>query len=117
VPYDAAVHELALAHSISRIVTRAAAGRRVTRVAVDCGALRQVVPETLAYCWDLVVEDSPLAGAAMAVTAIPAVVECADCGATTVLDRLPILRCDTCQSVNVSLTSGEEFLVRSIDVE
>jgi hydrogenase nickel incorporation protein HypA/HybF len=110
------MHELSLAGAIAGIVTRAAGGRAVTAVDIDCGALRQVVPDTLAYCWGLVVEATPLAGADLRIRQIPATLACRDCGADTVVDRLPLLRCQHCQSVNVSLTSGEEFLVRSIDV-
>jgi hydrogenase nickel incorporation protein HypA/HybF len=110
------VHELSLSRAIGQIVVRAAAGRRVTRVEVDCGALRQVVPETLTRCWGLTVEGTPLAGAALVVNPIPAVVSCAVCRAETQLDW-PVLRCGECASTDVTLLSGEEFLVRSIDVE
>jgi hydrogenase nickel incorporation protein HypA/HybF len=109
------VHELSLSRAIGQIATRAAAGRRVTRVEVDCGALRQVVPETLTRCWGLTVEGTALAGSELVVNPIPAVIRCAACGAETRLDW-PILRCGRCDSTEVTLLSGEEFLVRSIDV-
>jgi hydrogenase nickel incorporation protein HypA/HybF len=111
------MHELSLSRAIAGIVTRAAAGRHVRAVQVDCGALRQVVPETLAACWDLVVATTPLEGARLEVNEIPARLACADCGATTTLDRLPLMVCAACGSRDVTVTTGEEFLVHSIDVD
>lgn len=111
------MHELSLCRSIVTITTRAAAGRPVARVELDVGALRQVVPETLVYCWGVVTEDSPLAGSELRVTSIPAVIDCADCGAGTTLRGVPMLICGSCGSGAVTVTSGEEFLVRSIDVK
>ena len=41
--------------------------------------------------------------------------ECTECGQETVLD-VPILMCGACESFDVRLLSGEEFLVVSMEV-
>ena len=84
------------------------------RQRVGGGHFRQVVPDTLAYCWRLHTDGSPLAGATLDVDEIPAVVAC-ECGARTTL-TVPVLRCATCGRTDVTLVSGEEFLIESIDV-
>jgi len=56
------VHELSLCGSIGSIVERHAAGRPVSVIHVQIGQLRQVVPDTLVYCWELVSEGTQLAG-------------------------------------------------------
>ena len=48
------VHELSICSSIADIVTRHAAGRTVQVINVRAGQLRQIVPDTLVYCWGLV---------------------------------------------------------------
>ncbi|QWT23104.1 hydrogenase maturation nickel metallochaperone HypA [Subtercola sp. PAMC28395] len=111
------MHELSLCRSIYGIAERAAAGRAVTQILLDVGQLRQVVPETLVYCWGVVTEESALEGSQLRVTSIPAVIACADCGANTTLQGVPMLLCGRCGGGSVSVTSGEEFLVRSIDVK
>jgi len=111
------MHELSLARSVEHIVTRAAGGRRVTVVEIVVGELRQVVPDTLRRCWDLTVETTDLAGAQLRVRSIPAVISCQECGATTRLAEVPIMRCATCGSQAVRLVSGEEFLVTTIELE
>ncbi|MDR1710717.1 MAG: hydrogenase maturation nickel metallochaperone HypA [Propionibacteriaceae bacterium] len=111
------MHELALCRSISGIVTRAAKGAPVARIALDVGELRQVVPATLEYSWDIVSAGGPLAGSKLEINHIPGVINCAVCGQDTRLRGAPILRCASCGSADVTVRSGEEFLVRSIDVE
>jgi Zn finger protein HypA/HybF involved in hydrogenase expression len=51
------------------------------------------------------------------VNAIPAIVECSDCGQQTQLGDHPLLNCPPCGGTRVTVTSGEEFLVRSVDVK
>jgi hydrogenase nickel incorporation protein HypA/HybF len=46
---------------------------------------------------------------------VPAVIECKECGVQTTLD-MPILICGACESFEVRLLSGEEFLVVSMEV-
>lgn len=110
------MHELALCQSISRIGLRACGGRPVVRITIDVGALRQVVPATLVSCWSFVSADSLLTGSQLVVNDIPAVIECQECGQRTRLNQ-PFMVCGECGSRQVSVISGREFSVRSIDVE
>ena len=110
------MHEVAIARSIQRIVERARCGRAVESVAVDIGALRQVVPETLTACWDLVVAGTELAGARLETAAIPAVVWCRTCDHRRQLVDLPSMMCEACGGTATVTESGEELLVRSISL-
>jgi hydrogenase nickel incorporation protein HypA/HybF len=110
------VHELSLCQSIHGIVDRAREGRPVEVVHLQVGQLRQVVPETLAYCWTLVTDGGPLAGSRLDVDHVPVVLDCGDCGRrTTVADAL-LLSCGSCGSGTIAVVSGEELLVTSIDL-
>jgi hydrogenase nickel incorporation protein HypA/HybF len=111
------MHELSLCRSIATIVRRAANGRKVATIHVDCGDLRQVVPGTLTHCWGLVSAEGDLAGSRLLVNRIPAVLHCRECQARTQLDDLPILKCAACGSSAIDVVSGEEFAVAAIDVE
>lgn len=109
------VHELSICRSIADIVERHAAGRTVTDVHVQVGYFRQVVPATLEYCWQITVNDGPLAGSRLEVDHVPARMRCRSCDVETEL-TLPVLRCERCDGVETELLSGEELLVTSIDV-
>lgn len=110
------MHELSLCHSIGQIVAKHAADRPVTVVHLQVGALRQVVPDTLVYCWGLVNEGTVCAGSTLDVEQVPAAVVCADCGTTTTLHELRMV-CGTCGSTSVQVTAGEELLVTSIELQ
>ncbi len=109
------MHELSLCASITDIVRDHAAGRPVRRVRVRVGHLRQVVPDTLAHCWDLVVDGTDLDGTALEVEEVPLAIDCDDCGTRTVPERL-VMRCASCGGRHVEVVAGDEFLVTSLDV-
>ncbi|HVV36428.1 MAG TPA: hydrogenase maturation nickel metallochaperone HypA [Acidimicrobiales bacterium] len=107
---------MAIAESIFDTVTARRGGRRVERVDVRIGYLRQVVPDALEFAWQVRTQDTDLAGCILAIDHVPAVVVCEECGATTTLD-LPIPQCDECEGFEVTVVSGEEFDLLSFDEE
>lgn len=113
--YPEHVHELSICNAIARIVDEASVGQRVQIVRLDVGHLRQVVPETLRYCWDIAVRETALEGVDLDINYIPARISCHACGALTDIDVL-VLRCGSCGSTDAELTAGDELSVSSIDV-
>jgi len=105
------MHELAIAESIVAIADRHADGRRVTRVEVSVGHLRQVVPSALEFAFELVAP-----GVELEITEVPAVGRCRTCGAESRLDGFP-LTCPGCGAFDLELIAGEELLVESLDLE
>ena len=108
-----AVHELSICHAITRAVSRHAAGRSVSRVCIDVGGLRQVVPTTLAFCWQIAVQDTELEGSALEVNHVPAAIECRSCGHRTLLEH-PVFRCAGCSGSDVVVAGGEELTITSL---
>ena len=109
------MHELSICSSIVGIVREHAAGREVRTVHVQVGAMRQIVSETLIYCWSLVTEESDLAGAQLKVQRIPAKIRCIGCGHEQVLEELAMV-CSSCSGRAVDLVEGDEFLITSLDL-
>ncbi|MBA3020258.1 hydrogenase maturation nickel metallochaperone HypA [Propionicimonas sp.] len=109
------MHELSLCNSIARAVIQNAQGRRVTSVRLRVGALRQVVPETLVYCWSIASRGPILDGSVLEVEHVPAEIECGDCGTRSELSRFN-LSCPSCGNHEVKVVSGEEMLIESIEV-
>jgi hydrogenase nickel incorporation protein HypA/HybF len=109
------MHELALAQAIVDTVTRHAPGRDVKRVAIRVGHLRQVVPDSLQFSWEMLVQGTDLDGCRLDIDHVPAVVVCAECGVTSVLE-CPIVMCPSCATRNVAIVSGDEFLIATMDV-
>lgn len=111
------VHELSICGSIADIVTRHAAGRPVKVINVRVGQLRQVVPDTLVYCWELVSAETPLAGSRISVEPVPVRVRCRSCERVTDVGAIPVFACGGCGGFDVEVVSGEEFLITSLELE
>jgi hydrogenase nickel incorporation protein HypA/HybF len=109
------VHELALSQAIADTTVRHARGRPVSTVHVRVGHLRQVVPDSLVFCWQLLTDDSELAGAELQIDEVPAVVRCSACGEESTL-AAPVLACLACGSFDVALQTGDELLIEAIEV-
>lgn len=109
------MHELAVCEAIAETVRQRAEGRTPARVQVRIGHLRQVVPDSLGFSWEMLTAGSDLDGCVLDVDYIPAVVVCSGCGTRTTLD-LPVLVCGSCESAEVELVSGDEFQLASFDV-
>ncbi len=111
------MHELSICSAIANAAAKHADGHTVSQVTVEIGHLRQVVPDALQFSWEIVASTTAaeLRKADLVVQEVPAVVDCQKCAARTTLD-MPILACGSCGAFEVTLISGEELRVVSIDV-
>ncbi|KRE31893.1 hydrogenase expression protein HupH [Mycobacterium sp. Soil538] len=110
------MHELSLCHAIAGVVRTHAVGRPVEVVRVRVGALRQVVAESLMFCWTIAAEHEGLGEAALELERVPAAVCCRACGRESEIESRWSVRCPACDSGDVAVVRGEEFLVTSIDI-
>jgi hydrogenase nickel incorporation protein HypA/HybF len=110
------MHELSIADAVVQIVSRHANERRVTRVELKVGHLRQVVPDALEFAFGLVAEGTPAEGAELEMEEVPADVRCRACGAESRLAAFPA-HCAPCGSLDVEVTGGDELLVEAIELE
>ena len=110
------MHELSLCGAIADIVTRRAGERHVAAVHLRIGALRQVVPDTLAFCWTMVTDDTDLQGAVLEVERVDAVLRCRDCRRTLPMGDAISLACAGCGSFAVDVIAGDEFEVTALDL-
>ena len=110
------MHELSIADGVLGIVLAHARDRRVTRVEMRVGHLRQVVPSALEFAWELVTVGTAAEGAELVLEHVPAAVCCRDCGSESEQDAFP-LACARCGGLAVDVVRGEELLVDSLDVD
>jgi hydrogenase nickel incorporation protein HypA/HybF len=110
------MHEFSIASAVVATAIKHADGRRVTTVSVRLGALRQVVPDALAFAFEIVARETLCEGARLESESVPARVRCTPCDQTSTLERLP-LRCPRCGGGAVAVIGGEELEVESIEVE
>jgi hydrogenase nickel incorporation protein HypA/HybF len=110
------LHELAIADSVVQVASRHANGRRVTKVYLKVGHLRQVVPSALAFSFELVAQGTPVEGAELEMEEVPATGKCRKCKAESRLRSFP-LQCAACHSLDLDLIAGDELHVESLEME
>lgn len=114
------MHELGIVSGILETVSRAArdAGAlRVVGVTLRIGDMREVVPETLDFAWDVLSEDDELMrGSVLRVEAVRPRSRCLSCGEEFEHDRFHV-RCPACGSAETHLLAGRELEIVSMEVD
>ncbi len=110
------MHELSIATAVLNTALRHAGDRPVTAVGVRAGRLRQVVPESLRFYFEVVARDTVCEGARLEVIEVPVRMRCGECRKEWE-PEWPLFRCPDCASANVSVLAGEELEVEYIEVE
>ena len=110
------VHELSLCEAIAGVVRPHAVGRHVDVVRVRVGALRQVVPASLEFCWTLIRDHEAMPDAELELEWVPAEVLCRSCRERSEIDSRWSVLCPCCDSADVEVVRGYEFMVTSLDV-
>jgi hydrogenase nickel incorporation protein HypA/HybF len=109
------VHELSLTQAVVDTVVERLGDTPVARVTLEIGRLSGVVVDSVRFCFDLVAEGTPVAGAELEVLEPPGRAACRDCGREFELDD-PILLCPGCGSADVAIRSGDQLRIRSVEV-
>jgi hydrogenase nickel incorporation protein HypA/HybF len=107
------MHELSIAESVVESVRERTGDRQVTIVRLRVGRLSGVVPDALRFCFELVAAGTPLEGAELQIEEPHGVAHCRSCERDFEID-IPILLCD-CGSADVSVRSGDELQVKSVE--
>ena len=110
------MHELAIADAVVSMVLEHAADRRVARVGMRIGHLRQVVPSALRFGFELVARDTCAESAVLEIEHIPAGVWCERCQVESEVKTLPLV-CSSCGTFDVAVKRGDEMSVEWIETE
>ncbi len=109
------MHEYSLARSIVEAAIRHAEGRPVSVVRLRIGPLRQVVPDTLAFAFEVTARGTVCEGARVEQELVPCRLRCPGCELEWTAVQ-PDFRCGACGRPAVVM-SGDELLIESITVE
>ena len=110
------MHELSLSGAVLNTVVKHAGERPVNLVSLRVGRLRQVVPDTLEFYFEFVARGTVCEGARLEQEIVEASLRCEACEREWEIE-IPAFRCPTCGGARVTIASGDEFEVESIEVE
>lgn len=112
------MHEAAIASALLDAAAAAlpedAAGP-VVRVDVRVGRLTSVVPDALAFAFDVLRAGTPFAQAALAIDVVPIGIVCEACGARAEIDGLDFV-CPACGSAAVCVERGRELELVALEL-
>jgi hydrogenase nickel incorporation protein HypA/HybF len=112
------MHELAITESILNLSlshAKQADAARVTDIYLVIGRLSSVVDDSVQFYWDMISEGTLCQGSRLHFRRTPAILACLDCQQEYTLDG-ELIQCPHCNSAQVRIVSGEEFLLESIEV-
>jgi len=111
------MHELSLARDLLAAIERKLdrSDGRVARVSVSVGSAAGIVSESLRFAFRVICEGTRLDGAELSITTVAARSRCADCGIVFHFDGL-IGQCPGCGRLGGELLSGDEMILRTIEV-
>ncbi len=113
------MHEMGIALEIIDIATASipadCKGAKVARVNLAVGKLAAIVPDSLRFCFSIATKDTALEGAELVIDARPVVAVCKACGERWTIER-PIFTCQACESGDLTLESGRELDITSIEI-
>ncbi len=110
------MHELSISSAIVDTAVRHAAGRKVSVVSVRIGHLRQAIPSSLEFYFEIVTRETLAEGAVLELEIVPGRLLCNDCEHDWATEA-PAFRCPNCGSADVAVLAGNELEVESIEVE
>jgi hydrogenase nickel incorporation protein HypA/HybF len=113
------MHELGIARDIVDIVEQYVSVEQmpaVRCVRLKLGNLSGIVPESLAFCFEAIVANTPMSGAGLKILRVPTVADCADCGNSFEVEE-PAFLCPACGGLGIKVISGTELQVVDIELE
>jgi hydrogenase nickel incorporation protein HypA/HybF len=112
------MHEMSVAQNIIDIVNEhipegTTAG--VSAVRLRIGKMAGIVTDSLEFCFEAIIKDTPLESARLDIFIEPLIVRCQACNSTSEIDD-PAFLCPVCGSIGVELISGTELQVTEIEL-
>ena len=90
--------------------------RRLLKTRIVVGAMRQVVPEYLAFAYESLTKGTPAEGSALDIVPAPVAAKCRNCGWQGESAN-PSFQCVKCQSYDLDIEGGTELYLESLEVE
>ncbi len=113
------MHELSIAESILSIVERNVPGPErplVRSVKVAIGTQAGIVPDSLKFCFEAIVRESPVPRATLDILTVPFTIRCRSCGAVSTPET-GLMLCSACGGTDGEITGGTEMRVVEVELD
>jgi len=112
------MHELSVAQEILGIVNQCLPNPKpqsVKSVKVIVGKLSNILPDSLSFCYEALISDTPLKGSKLDILEFPVKIGCNTCNEESEIEP-PVFACPKCGNNQIRIVSGTELLVEAIEL-
>ena len=112
------MHEMSLAQNIIDIVDEYMQEEegKLLEVAVEVGELVAVVPDSLTFCYEALVENTRYHGSKIAIKVVPLLAVCKNCSNSFNIEDFNFI-CPKCHKTDVDVNSGQELRISHLEVD
>jgi hydrogenase nickel incorporation protein HypA/HybF len=113
------MHEMSIAQSILNIVDDYMVNENdctLKEVAVEIGELVAVVPDSLTFCYEVLIEDTPYKNSKLDIKIIPLRGRCMDCSQSVKIKNYEFI-CPHCRSTKLEIDGGQELRITHLEVD
>lgn len=112
------MHELSVAEeivNISRQYLPKENNVHVKSITIKIGRLSNILPDSLLFCYESLIDNTPLNGSKLIIEEIPIRINCMKCGKNSEIDNFSFV-CPKCNSSEIEIESGTELLISEIEL-
>lgn len=113
------MHEFGIIENIFQSIKKIAAENQlktITKISLKIGKMRQLVPEFLQFAFQTLSKNSLASDAKLIIEEIPITIKCDQCNHTAIVEDL-VFACPKCLANDVTIISGKELILESIEGE
>lgn len=109
------MHELSITQQVVDQIVAKLGDVPVRRVRLEVGRVSGIVPDAMAFCFELVTAGTGLEGATLEFERPSGSARCHGCGAE--FDTAEVLPLCACGSADIEVTGGAELRIREVEVD
>lgn len=112
------MHEMSIAQNILEIVDEYMArepAAKLLEVVVEIGEMVAVVPDSLYFCYDVLVENSKYRDSKLIINILPLQGSCRSCGHVFKIENYNF-NCPSCHSPDLHVQGGQELRITHLEV-
>jgi len=113
------MHEFGIVEDILATINKIATEqkfKKINRVTIQVGKLRQVIPENLQFAFSVLAENTIAANAQLVIDEIPITIRCQSCNQKATIADFTYI-CPHCNSSDLEILTGKEIILETIEGE
>ena len=112
------MHELSIAQEILGIVHQYVPDPKenyIKAVRVKIGKMSNILADSLTFCFDAIIQETPIKGARLEIIELPVSIKCSGCNSISEIEP-PVFACPECGSNQIKIIGGTELQVDEIEI-